>query len=282
VSEQDYLLDDRDWSKLGFGEQLRQVELEGYLVIPDLLPPEDLAGLKAETARLETRAVDYSPHQRGCPAVQFRGGAISNLVAHPRTAEFLGKVFGDDLVLMSYDYARSEPGHPGVSFHTDGQPYGSMIFGAKHTCPVMIRVLYYLDDLTPEVSPFRVIPRSHLSLHTEGNPYNRYDGHPQQVMVTAKAGSAVFLNYKVFHGNFPNRGGYAREMLALAFRPAWAGPLAKVEDWDRGQVAKLPPDVQRLMGDRNQRRAYIDVGNKPANMPTDAPTLDPSRWERPN
>lgn len=280
MSEPDYILDDRDWSRLGFGEQLRQLELEGYLVIPDLLPAEGITRLKAETAQLETRAVDYSPHQKGCPAVQFRGGAIGELIAHPRTAEFLGKVFGDDLVLMSYDYARSEPGHPGVSFHTDGQPYGSAIFGAKHTCPVMIRVLYYLDDLTPEVSPFRVIPRSHLSLHAEGNPYNRYDGHPEQVMVTAKAGSAVFLNYKVFHGNFPNRGDHAREMLALAFRPAWAGPLAKVEDWDRGEVAKLPPDVQRLMGNRNQRRADIDVGNKPANMRTAARALDPSRWDR--
>lgn len=280
MTERDYILDDRDWSTLYFGEQLRQLELEGYLVIPDLLSGEEVARLKAETARFETRAVDYSPHQRGCPSVQFRGGAVSELIAHPRTAEFLGKVFGDDLVLMSYDYARSDPGHPGVSFHTDGQPYGSSIFGAKHTCPVMIRVLYYLDDLTPEVSPFRVVPMSHLSLHSEGNPYNRYDGHPEQVMVTAKAGSAVFLNYKVFHGNFPNRGDRAREMLALAFRPAWAGPLAEVEDWDRAEVATLPPSVQPLMGDRNQRRVDTDVANKPANMRTEAPALDPSRWDR--
>ncbi len=275
------IIDDRDWSKLDFGEQLRQLELEGYLVIPDLLSPEQIARLKGETAQLETRAVDYSPHQRGCPGLQFRGGRITELIAHPRTVEFLGKVFGDALVLMSYDYARSEPGHPGVSFHTDGQPYGSAIFGAKHTCPVMIRVLYYLDDLTPEVSPFRVIPRSHLSLHEEGNPYNRYDGHPGQVMVTAKAGSAVFLNYKVFHGNFPNRGDRAREMLALAYRPAWAGPLAEVEDWDRAEVARLPPNVQKLMGDRNQRRVDINVGNKPAHMRTEAPALDPGRWDRP-
>ena len=69
-------------------------------------------------------------------------------------------------------------------------------------------------------------------------------------------------------------------MLALAFRPAWAGPLAEVEDWDRVEVAKLPPDVQRLMGDRTQRRADIDVANKPANRRTEAPALDPSRWDR--
>ena len=274
------ILDDRDWSRLTFGERVKQLELEGYLVLPDLLTPNQLSRLRRETAQLSTRAVDYSPSQRGCSGVQFRGGAITALIANPPAVEFLERIFGDDLILMSYDYARSEPGHPGVSFHTDGQPYGSAIFGAKHTCPVMVRVLYYLDDLTPSVSPFRVIPRSHLSMHSDSNPYHRYEGHPEEVMVTAKAGSAVLINYKVFHGNYPNRGDRSRQLLALAYRPAWAGPLAEVEDWDRAEVDKQPPAVRKYLGDRNTRRADTDVGNKPPGMRYEAPGIDPSRWSR--
>jgi hypothetical protein len=79
--------------------------------------------------------------------------------------EFLRALFGDEIVFMTYGYARSEPGHPGISLHTDGQPYGSRIFGYEGSCPCHVRVLYYLDDLTTEVSPFRVVPRSHLSMH---------------------------------------------------------------------------------------------------------------------
>ena len=231
------ILDDRDWSLLAFGERVMQLEMEGYVVLPGLLTGDQVAQLKHQTAQLPTRAVDYSPHQRGCPGVQFHGGAVTELIANPPAVEFLEKVFGDDLILMSYDYARSEPGHPGVSFHTDGQPYGSTIFGAKHTCPVMVRVLYYLDDLTPEVSPFRVIPRSHLSMHSDGNPYHRYGGHPEEVMVTAKTGSAVLINYKVFHGNYPNRGDRAREMLALAYRPAWPDRWPR---WKTGTATRWP------------------------------------------
>jgi phytoene/squalene synthetase len=37
--------------------------------------------LKAETARLETRAVDYSVYQQVRPGVQFIGGAITELIA---------------------------------------------------------------------------------------------------------------------------------------------------------------------------------------------------------
>src|SRR5437867_5268158 len=40
-------------------------------------------------------------------------------------------------IFMTYEYARSEPGHPGISLHTDGQPYGSPIFGYECSCPVM-------------------------------------------------------------------------------------------------------------------------------------------------
>ena len=61
------------------------------------------------------------------------------------------------------------------------------------------------DDLTPERSPFKVIPHSHLSLHADGNPYRRYASHPEEVMVTCKAGSAAVINQCVFHANYPNR-----------------------------------------------------------------------------
>ena len=106
-------IDDRDWSALTLGEQIRQIEVEGYLLIPDLLSPDHIARLKSETAKLETTPVDYSVHQRGCPNLQFRGGAITELLAHPPTLSFLGELFGDEIIMMSYGYARSEPGQSG-------------------------------------------------------------------------------------------------------------------------------------------------------------------------
>lgn len=273
-------IDDRDWSALTWGERIRQIEVEGYLVLPDLLDASEIAALKVETAMLETTPVDYSVHQRGCPKIQFRGGRITDLVAHSKTIAFLRALFGDEIVMMGYDYARSEPGHPGISLHADGQPYGSAIFGYAGSCPWLVRVLYYLDDLTPEVSPFRVVPRSHLCMHAEANPYLRYESHPEEVMVTARAGSAVLINHRVFHGNYPNVGDHAREMLAIAYRPAWAGPAAEVEEWKAEDLARLPDAVRPFFGSRNQRIWDFDGGNKPPRMKSTAPGLDPSRWDR--
>ena len=182
--------------------------------------------------------------------------------------------------MMDSAFARSEPGHPGISLHCDGQPWGSEIFGYEHSCPRLIRVLYYLDDLTPQVSPFRVVPRSHLSFHADANPYLRYEDHPEQVMVTCTAGSAVLIQQNVFHGNFPNTGSSARELIAIAYRPRWAGPAGDVTPWDDAELERVPPSVRELMGDRNQRVWLPKGGNKPQDMKSEASGIAPSRWER--
>jgi ectoine hydroxylase-related dioxygenase (phytanoyl-CoA dioxygenase family) len=273
-------VDDRDWSRLTAGQRIRQIEVEGYVLLPNLLSAADVAALKAETARLVTKAVDYSVHQQYCANIQFVGGKITQLIAQPTTAAFLRELFGDEVAMMHYSFARSAPGHPGISLHTDGQPYGSQIFGYEGSCPFLVRVLYYLDDLTPEISPFRVVPHSHLSMHADANPYRRYESHPEEVMVPAKAGSAILIHHRVFHGNYPNTGDRPREMLAIAYRPAWAGPIAEVPEWDAEQLSKLPDEIKPYFASRNKRDWDFQGANKPAQMAREAPGMNPSRWNR--
>lgn len=273
-------VDERDWSALTLGAQIQQLEVEGYLVLPDLLDADHIQRLKAQTATLDTVGTDYSERQRGAGDVTFVGGEITQLIAHPATVDFLRTLFGPEVVMMSCVYARSEPGHPGISLHADGQPFGSAIFGYEGSCLFLVRVLYYLDDLTPDVSPFAVVPRSHLCMHEDANPYGRYLSHPEQVMVPAKAGSAVLLNHRCFHGNYPNVGDHAREMLAIAYRPGWAGPIDKVDPRDPAKLAALPADVRALMPDPNMRHWDFEGGNKPDGMTDHAEGMNPSRWER--
>ena len=274
--------DSTDWSRLTLGERIRHLELEGYMVMPDLLSPAQVAQFKQLTAGLETVGTDYSDKQRGRRNVHWDHPAFAGLVAHPPTIRFLEQVLGPDLVFLGSVYSLSMPGHPGISLHTDGQPWGSKIFGYGGSCPVQVRVLYYLDDLTADVSPFLVVPRSHLSLHADANPYTRYAAHPEQVAVPAKAGSAVFLNHRCFHGNCPNVGQRSRGMLAYLYRPAWAGPVEpKIDPWPVDKLATLPEEARRLFTDPNIRSGFdFNHPNKPLHMRTEAPGIAPSRWER--
>jgi ectoine hydroxylase-related dioxygenase (phytanoyl-CoA dioxygenase family) len=274
-------IDDRDWSVLTLGEQIKQLEVEGYLVLENLLSPELIAQLKKDTTLVDTKPVSYSDKQRSAPDFHFLSSTTTDLIAHPPTIAFLKELFGDEVVFMKSLMARSEPGHPGISLHADGQPYGSKIFGFDGSCPFLIRVLYYLDDLTPEVSPFLVVPRSHLSMHADANPYKRYECHPEQVMVTVKAGSAVLLNHRCFHGNYPNTGDRSRTLLAYGYRPGWAGPVAPVDERDENELSQLPEHVKPYFLSPNLRHWEFDGGDKPKDMKRQAPGINPSRWSRP-
>src|SRR3712207_8670366 len=40
--------------------------------------------------------------------------------------------------------------------------------------------------------------------------------------------SAAIINQTIFHANYPNNSREDRVLLAIAYRPAWAGPIADV------------------------------------------------------
>lgn len=268
-----------DWSSLTTAQRIKHLEIEGYLVVPSLLSSEQVEKIKFELDKLPTTPTDYSENQRSHVDVQWTDSPNTiDVIALPAMIDFLTTLFGDELICTSCVFALSRPGHPGIAIHTDAQPYGSKIFGVQASAPRLVRVLYYLDDLTPERSPLKVIPHSHLSLHADGNPYKRYLSHPEEVMVTCRAGSAAIINQTLFHANYPNRSNENRRLLAIAYRPVWAGPIAEVPDWDPEKVAKLPSHVQRFFKCLNSRNVNLDVGNRPPDMATEAPGINPSRW----
>ena len=267
-----------EWRALTVGDRIRCLELDGYLVLPDLLAAEQIAAIGAELAALPLTATDYSPHKQTADDLLGRDMPHTMAaIALPRTVAFLERLFGDAVLCTSVSYQLCEPGHPGIAIHTDALPYGSRSSGSLSS-PVLMRVLYYLDDLTPECSPFKVVPRSHLSVHADANPYNRFLRHDEEVMVTCAAGSAVVINQKVFHGNYPNFSTRDRRLLAISYRPAWAGPVTQVAPWNAQQLATLPPAARRLFRDPNTRRIDLDVQNRPRGLDRSDAGIAPSRW----
>ena len=142
-----------------------------------------------------------------------------------------------------------------------------------------LRVLIYLDDLTPERAPFTIIPRSHLTIHEEGNPYRRFDKHPDMVTICLKAGDAIVFNVKAFHGTHPNTSDFRRAMLEYAFRPLWARCAGPVEEWDEADVAKAPNAAIPFLRPRNSVLGeYPDsevLGDAPSTL---SQALSPYRW----
>jgi hypothetical protein len=272
-------LDATDFAAFTRPQQLRHLEVEGYLVLPRILTADLVARLKRELAGAEMGHTSYSVHQtRAVEQPQWLSRAACELIGFPPMIEFLTDLMGPDLVFTRGFFQRTLPGSPGISLHTDGQPHGSDLFGYEGSCPRLLRVLYYLDDLTVERAPFRLLPRSHLSFHAEASPYVRYQSHPEELTLVVPAGSAVLIPSMLLHGSHPNKNSRPRELLQFGYRPAWAGPIQPVPEWDPERVAAAPEVAKPFLKSLNTTGFVFEQPHKPAGMKTAAPGINPSRW----
>lgn len=273
-------VDETVWEGMSQAEQVRRFEVEGFVVLPRVLDAAQIARLKSELAGAEMTHKSYSEKQTfavGQP--QWCSQAACELIGHPPTAKLLRALLGDDCVFTRGFYQRTLPGSPGISLHTDGQPHGSDIFGYEGSCPRLLRVLYYLDDLTPKRSPFRLVPRSHLSFHADANPYLRFKHHPDELTICVPAGSCIVMPAFCFHGTHPNVCTEPRDLLQYGYRPAWAGPIKPVDEWEEGLVAAAPECAKPFLQPLNTNGAVFTQPHKPQGMRAAAPSLDPKRWE---
>lgn len=272
-------VDQTDFSSMSRAEQIRHLEVEGFLVLPRLLPPETIAAIKEEMADAEMWHPDYSAlQQRAVTQPQWTSPEAARTIGHPDLTDVLHDLMGANIVFTRGFYQRSLPGCPGISMHTDGQPHGSDLFGYEGSCPRLLRVLIYLDDLTDQRAPFRLIPRSHLSFHADASPYRRYAWHPEEVTLIVPAGSAVLVPSMLMHGSHPNHDSVSRELLQLGYRPAWAGPVQPVDEWDPQLVERAPTETQPYLQSLNTSEQRWVQPNKPAGMKSEAAGINPSRW----
>lgn len=269
-----------DFTSMSTRQRIKHLELEGFTMLPGSLDAGQIARITEETNKLDLKATSYSEHQRVFGKVNRTNSPFTNsMVDYQPTVSFLKELFGDELVCTSNTFALSAPGHPGIAIHADSMPYGSAIFGNASSAPILIRVLYYLDDLTPERSPLKVIPGSHLSVHRQASSYNRFLRHPDEVMVNCQAGDAAIINQRVFHGNFPNFSDCQRRLLAISYRPAWAGPVFEVEEEPEEALAALAPNVRPYFENQNRREITYDAPDRYEGMPVDGVGVSYRRWQ---
>ena len=272
-------IDATDFRAMTRPQQIRHLEVEGYVVFPDILDTDRIARIKRELADTEMSHTSYSEYQtRSTIQPQWVSRAAGELIGFPPMIEFLTAVMGPEIIFTRGFFQRTLPGSPGISMHTDGQPHGSDLFGYEGSCPRLLRVLYYLEELTPQRAPFRLIPRSHISFHAEASPYMRYKSHPEEITIVAPAGTAVVVPSMLLHGSHPNKDTCPRELVQLGYRPAWAGPIQPVDEWDEKLVAEAPEIAKPFLKSVNTTGAAWEQPHKPTGMKTEAPGINPSRW----
>jgi hypothetical protein len=234
--------------------EIEQYEFDrlGYIIIKDMLSPAEVAQLAKAVDELEEHAVphadlpprkvsgwggDYHANQE--KGYHVRGAreegqtiiiedfwnadpAFDFLVGHARTMEYadtvvLGRPTINNSEIRIRYHGNASGSHGGYS--VDNAKYRYQ-FRAENIDCAMVRMVYFIQDVSNEQGAFSVVPATH-----KGNllaPYgNNPDEEPGMVGLEVKAGDAIFFTEALRHGGLTNRSEQVRKTVHVGYGPNW-------------------------------------------------------------
>lgn len=189
-------------------QRLEQLDRLGYLVIEDFFSGglcealiarvEALYASEGDTAGAEFRA---EPGTRRLANLAAKGDLFQKVFADPEVLGYIGHLLRPRFKLSSLNARSANPGDYGHQpLHVD-----QGLLPDEHG-PVVANVVWMLDDFTPENGAMRAVPATHLTgkrpqevLADPNAP------HPDEILVTGRAGTICVMNAHLWHGGTTNR-----------------------------------------------------------------------------
>jgi len=200
-------------------EEKAFLDENGYLPLPGILSDSVRAAMARRVDELAAAEGDTA----GSEVHQELGTTrLSDLVnkdpifeicfTHPRVLAAISHVLGGDLKLSSLNFRAALPGHGLQALHCD---WGSAVeVGDYYVC----NSIWLLDEFTAENGATRVVPGSNRSGKRPQDVLTDPSApHPDEVLLTAPAGTVVVFNSHTWHGGTLNRTEQPRRALHSYF-----------------------------------------------------------------
>ncbi len=188
--------------------QITALDRDGFVVIPDLLSAAEVEALLQRIEELFAEEGDaagsefkYEAGARRLANCVDKGEVFERAVANPLVLAATQHILGPRFKLSSLNVRSTnpmteadQPLHVDMNGLPDEQGYW------------VANTIFLLDDFTPENGATRLVPGSHRwgQRPQEAMP-DPFAVHPQQILITAPAGSAVVCNAHTWHGGTANR-----------------------------------------------------------------------------
>jgi len=189
-------------------QEQHQLDEQGYVVLESGMGSELLNGLRARILALFEEEGDLAGSEfrteenaRRLANLVDKGEVFRRAIVLPRVLEFVRRVLGADCKLSSLNARSADP-------HTDvGQPLHVDMGAVPDDKGYWVcNTVWMLDDFTLENGPTRMIPGSHKwGTRPQDVLADPLAPHPQEVLLTGKAGGIAVMNAHMWHGGTANR-----------------------------------------------------------------------------
>ena len=213
-------------------EEIKQITddfyRDGYVLIPNVLKPEEIEALKAATDRFfaderykETDNL-YGPYV-GVRLFETDPVFLDMLVREPIIG-LAESILGPDCHILAENIVRNQPGQSIDLWHADDLVIFPVAEGmerhdARLTMPIFLMTVQILLTDVPaiEYGPTQFVPGSHYSGRQPNDPKNpTFEGNGP-VSILAKAGDIYLHNGQCWHRGAPNTSDRMRYLLQLAY-----------------------------------------------------------------
>ena len=231
--------------------QARRLDEDGYVRLEGFIAPDRhrrlveridaLFAAEGDTAGAEFR---QEPGARRLANLADKGAVLLDCVVDETVGAYLAHVLGPRFKLSSLN-ARSANPHSAESqpLHVDA---GALPDEAGYW---VCNTVWLLDDFTTENGALRVVPGTHRSGQRPQDVLTDPEAtHPEEVLVTGRAGDLVVMNSHLWHGGTANR--TDRRRLALhAFYCRWDKPQQQYQKalLRPATVAALSPAARAML-----------------------------------
>lgn len=211
---------------------------QGYAILPDLMSTSEASEARAFaiTQASSSKAGGNSPRNQkikhgNARGLLHQGELFERLVQQPTIVAVAEELLGDDMTLSSYSCRVMWPGAIEMGVHVD-YPYWAMRGPFSVRPPLMLQVIWMLQDFTENNGATLVAPRSQL-LATRPDP-ERFGR--EAIKLTGSSGTAVLTHGLLWHDTSQNRTGQPRVSLLINYGQKVIRPLDP-------QIADVPPEV---------------------------------------
>jgi ectoine hydroxylase-related dioxygenase (phytanoyl-CoA dioxygenase family) len=201
-------------------QERHRLDEDGFLAIEDALDADQIVALRRrvdELVALEGDRAGIEVHREaGTDRVSDlvnKGAVFDDCWTYPKQLAAVSHVLGGhEMKLYSLNARASLPGSGHQALHADwGEGVAPDEFQVCNS-------LWMLDDFTADNGATRVVPGSHrwgkLPAEALADPA---EDHPDQVLVTGRAGTVVMFNSHLWHGGRLNRSSRPRHALHAFF-----------------------------------------------------------------
>jgi ectoine hydroxylase-related dioxygenase (phytanoyl-CoA dioxygenase family) len=231
--------------------QQEQLEEQGYVTLESLMTPHFLTAVQArvdELFELEGDAAGsefkQEPQSRRLANVVNKGDVFLQVIRTPEVLACVELVLGKEFKLSSLNVRSANPHSDWVQpLHVDG----GFLPDEKGYC--VCNSVWMLDDFTIENGATRLIPGSHRWRRRPADVLQDLTApHPEEILLTGKAGTVVVMNAHVWHGGTANRTGRPRRALHSYYtRNDKPQQLYQKRFLDLDVQARLSPQLRKLL-----------------------------------